>query len=74
MDTMNAISSNGSIGWTTPNGGDYWISLWNLTEVRPHGISATNLIAFGGRISTDALRTMQDAIEKDCEAINFNGW
>lgn len=42
------------------------------TEVR--GTPGQNLLHFAGSISADDLQMMHQAIEQDCERIDFNEW
>jgi hypothetical protein len=45
-----------------------------LAEARPKGVPGADLIAFGGRIPSDDLQRIQDAIEDGCEAVNLSEW
>ena len=41
-----------------------------LADEKRQGIPGADLIAFGGRIPSDDLQRMQDAIEKGCESVS----
>jgi hypothetical protein len=45
-----------------------------LADVILQGVPGTDLISFGGRIPTDDLKRMQDAIQEGCEAVNLSEW
>lgn len=47
-------------------------NLADSTTVR--GVPGSQLLRFAGNISLDDLKLMSEAIEQDCEQVNFNEW
>jgi len=46
----------------------------SLAASTPHGVRGAQLLHFGGAIPEDDLQLMRQAIEKDCEQVDGNGW
>lgn len=45
-----------------------------LAATRVHGVPGHALLQFAGTIEADDVATMAQAIEDDCEQINYNAW
>ena len=45
-----------------------------LASTRMLGVPGSTLLPFAGTITPDDLETIAQAVEKDCETINPNGW
>ena len=46
----------------------------SLVVSTPRGVRGSQLLHFGGAIPADDLQLMRQAIEKDCEQVDGNGW
>ncbi len=46
----------------------------SLVSAQVHGAPGKNLLRFAGAINKEDLETMKEAVEKNCEKIDFNEW
>ncbi|MGB3536427.1 MAG: hypothetical protein WBA13_23275 [Microcoleaceae cyanobacterium] len=45
-----------------------------LVNSKVEGVSGQQLLRFAGTISSDDLQLMREAVEQDCQQIDFNEW